>query len=191
MSMDFDSGIMRIQARIDQIFGVDPQEQPTTPTISNVPSGRFASMVQQQVANQDGAAATPQATPAIEQLVQTNSASQGVDPDLIRAVMANESAFDPNATSSAGAQGLMQLMPQTAAEVGVTNSYDPSQNVAGGTRYLRTLLDRFGGNLTNAVAAYNAGPEAVDKYNGVPPYPETESYVKNVLNTYKQYKSGQ
>ena len=191
MSMDFDSGIMRIQARIDQIFGVDPQEQPTTPTITNVPSGRFASMVQQQVANQDGAAATPQATPAIEQLVQTNSASQGVDPDLIRAVMANESAFDPNATSSAGAQGLMQLMPQTAAEVGVTNSYDPSQNVAGGTRYLRTLLDRFGGNLTNAVAAYNAGPEAVDKYNGVPPYPETQSYVKNVLDTYKQYKAGQ
>lgn len=189
--MDFDSGILRIQARIDQIFGVDPVDQQTTPTISNVPSGHFASMVQQQMANQDGASAAPQATPAIEQLVQTNSAAQGVDPDLIRAVMANESAFDPNATSSAGAQGLMQLMPQTAADVGVSNSYDPSQNVAGGTRYLRTLLDRFGGNLTNAVAAYNAGPEAVEKYNGVPPYPETESYVKNVLDTYKQYKTGQ
>jgi soluble lytic murein transglycosylase-like protein len=191
MSMDFDTGIMRIQARIDQIFGVDPQDQPTTPTISNVPSGRFASMVQQQMAGQEGGAGKPQATPAIEQLVQSNSASQGVDPDLIRAVMANESAFDQNATSSAGAQGLMQLMPQTAADVGVTNSYDPSQNVAGGTKYLRTLLDRFGGNLTNAVAAYNAGPEAVDKYNGVPPYPETQSYVKNVLDTYKQYKTGQ
>ncbi len=189
--MDFDSGIFRIQARIDQIFGVDPQDQPTTPTISNVPNGRFASMVQQQVAGQDGSAAGPQATPAIEQLVQTNSAAQGVDPDLIRAVMANESAFDPNATSSAGAQGLMQLMPQTAAEVGVTNSYDPSQNVAGGTRYLRTLLDKFGGNLTNAVAAYNAGPEAVEKHNGIPPYPETQSYVKNVLDTYSKYKAGQ
>ncbi len=188
--MDFDAGLFRIQARIDQIFGVDPAEQ-TTPTISNVPTnGHFASMVQQQIAGQDGAAAGPQATPAIEQLVQTNSASQGVDPDLIRAVMANESAFDPHATSSAGAQGLMQLMPETAADVGVTNSYDPSQNVAGGTKYLRTLLDRFGGNLTNTVAAYNAGPEAVEKYNGVPPYPETQSYVKNVLDTYTQYKSG-
>jgi soluble lytic murein transglycosylase-like protein len=189
--MDFDSGLLRIQARIDQIFGVDPQEQPTTPTITNVPTGKFASMVQQQTANLDGAAAGPQATPAIEQLVQSNSAAQGVDPDLIRAVMANESAFDPNATSSAGAQGLMQLMPTTASEVGVTNSYDPSQNVAGGTRYLRTLLERFGGDLTHAVAAYNAGPEAVEKYNGVPPYPETQSYVKNVLDTYRQYKSGQ
>jgi|SRR5579872_952580 soluble lytic murein transglycosylase-like protein len=188
--MDFDSGIFRIQARIDQIFGVDPAQE-TTPTISNAPSGRFASMVQQQIAGQDGAVAGPQATPAIEQLVQTNSASQGVDPDLIRAVMANESAFDPHATSSAGAQGLMQLMPQTASEVGVTNSYDPSQNVAGGTRYLRTLLDRFGGNLTNTVAAYNAGPEAVEKYNGIPPYPETQSYVKNVLDTYNKYKTGQ
>lgn len=189
--MDFDSGILRIQARIDQIFGVE-QDQPTTPTISNVPqTGQFASMVQQQMANQDGAVAAPVATPAIEQLVQSNSAAQGVDPDLIRAVMANESAFDPNATSSAGAQGLMQLMPATASEVGVTNSFDPSQNVAGGTRYLRGLLDRFGGNLTNAVAAYNAGPEAVEKYNGIPPYPETESYVKNVLDTYRQYKSGQ
>ena len=97
--MDFDSGLLRIQARIDQIFGVDPQEQPTTPTITNVPTGKFASMVQQQTANLDGAAAGPQATPAIEQLVQSNSAAQGVDPDLIRAVMANESAFDPNATS--------------------------------------------------------------------------------------------
>lgn len=190
--MDFDSGIFRIQARIDQIFGVDPaQDAQTTPTISNVPSGRFASMVQQQMAGQDGAVAAPQATPAIEQLVQTNSASQGVDPDLIRAVMANESAFDPHATSSAGAQGLMQLMPQTASEVGVTNSYDPSQNVAGGTKYLRGLLERFNGNLTNTVAAYNAGPEAVEKYNGVPPYPETQSYVKNVLDTYNKYKSGQ
>jgi soluble lytic murein transglycosylase-like protein len=148
-------------------------------------------MVQQQMANQDGAPAAPAATPAIEQLVQSNSAAQGVDPDLIRAVMANESAFNPNATSSAGAQGLMQLMPTTASEVGVTNSYDPSQNVAGGTRYLRSLLDRFNGNLTNTVAAYNAGPEAVEKYNGIPPYPETESYVKNVLDTYRQYKTGQ
>jgi len=189
--MDFDSGILRIQARIDQIWGVDPNQDSQPPAPLNVPqSGRFASMVQGQMANEDGTAA-PRATPAIEQLVQANSAAQGVDPDLIRAVMANESAFDPNATSSAGAQGLMQLMPQTAAEVGVTDSYDPSQNVAGGTRYLRSLLDRFNGNLTNTVAAYNAGPEAVEKYDGVPPYPETESYVKNVLDTYRQYKTGQ
>jgi soluble lytic murein transglycosylase-like protein len=191
--MDFDSGILRIQARIDQIFGVDPNaDANATPTISNAPSsGRFASMVQNQLAGEEGGAATPTATPAIEHLVQTNSAAQGVDPDLVRAVMANESAFDPNATSNAGAQGLMQLMPNTAASLGVSNSYDPSQNVAGGTAYLRQLLTQFGGDVTKAVAAYNAGPEAVQKYNGIPPYPETQSYVQNVLDTYKQYKSGQ
>lgn len=187
--MDFDTGILRIQARIDQIFGVTPPDDAGVAAPSNAPqSGRFASMVQQL----GGADPTkPLPSEQIESLVQANSAAQGVDPDLVRAVMANESAFDPNATSNAGAQGLMQLMPDTAASLGVTNSYDPTQNVSGGTRYLRGLLDRFGGDVTKAVAAYNAGPEAVEKYDGVPPYPETQSYVTNVLDTLRQYKSGQ
>ena len=187
--MDFDSGIQRIQARIDQIFGVAPDENTNVTAPTNAPqTGRFASMVQQQLGGVNPNQPLP--SEQVESLVQSNSSAQGVDPDLVRAIMANESAFDPNATSSAGAQGLMQLMPQTAASLGVTNSYDPTQNVSGGTRYLRGLLDRFGGDVTKAVAAYNAGPEAVDRYGGVPPYSETQSYVTNVLDTLRQYKSG-
>jgi soluble lytic murein transglycosylase-like protein len=81
----------------------------------------------------------------------------------------------------------MQLMPETAASLGVSDAYEPEQNVWGGARYLRGLLDQFGGDVTKAVAAYNAGPAAVEKYGGVPPYPETQSYVKNVLDSYHQY----
>jgi soluble lytic murein transglycosylase-like protein len=119
----------------------------------------------------------------IERLVKLSAAEYGVDPALIEAIIERESAFDSNAISGAGARGLMQLMPQTAAGLGVTDSYDAAQNVAGGTRYLRSLLDRFG-NVELAVAAYNAGPEAVRRYGGVPPYEETKSYVRNVMVSY-------
>jgi soluble lytic murein transglycosylase-like protein len=192
MSMDLDP-ILRIQARIDQIFGVTPDDG--TSAVANAPqSGRFGAMVQQALQNQDGtsqsAPTAPTAAPGqIDGLVQSNAATFGVDPNLIRAVIANESNFNPNATSNAGAQGLMQLMPDTAASLGVTNSYDPTQNVWGGTRYLRSMIDRFGGDLPKAIAAYNAGPEAVERYGGIPPYPETQAYVNNVLGTYEQYKN--
>ena len=104
--------------------------------------------------------------------------------------MGNESGFDANATSGVGAQGLMQLMPETAASLGVRDPYDPGQNVAGGTRYLRGLLDRFGGDKRLAIAAYNAGPGAVEKYKDVPPYRETRNYVQNVLASFDKYSSG-
>ena len=189
--MDFESDILRVQARIDQILGVAPDDAYAGPPIANAPTtGRFASMVQQAMNQQPQSSA--QVPPAqVDALVQANSNAWGVDPDLIRAVMANESGFNPNATSSAWAQGLMQLMPETAASLGVTNAYDPEQNVWGGTRYLRSMLDRFGGDVTKAVAAYNAGPNAVESHNGVPPYAETQSYVENVLNSYQQYKNAQ
>lgn len=189
--MDFEADILRVQARIDQILGVAPDDANAGASIANAPStGRFASMVQQAMNQQPQSSA--QIPPAqIDALVQQNSAQWGVDPDLVRAVMANESGFNPNATSSTGAQGLMQLMPETAASLGVTNAYDPEQNVWGGTRYLRSMLDRFGGDMTKAVAAYNAGPNAVESHNGVPPYAETQSYVENVLNSYQQYKNAQ
>ena len=187
--MDFESDIARVQARINQILGVPPEGDTAVPTIDNSPrSGRFASMVQQALDNGHNAPA-PMPSAQINHLVQANSETWGVDPDLIRAVMANESGFDPNATSKTGAQGLMQLMPDTAASLGVSNAYDPEQNVWGGARYLRSMLDRFGGDMTKAIAAYNAGPNAVERYGGVPPYSETQSYVQNVLGSYQQYKN--
>lgn len=164
----------------------------------------FGSLVAAALASQGGQPATdadgiafaqapnapaPMAPEEIDRLVSANAATWNVDPSLIKAIIANESGFNANATSNVGAQGLMQLMPGTASGLGVTDAYDPAQNVWGGTRYIRGLLDRFGGNTELAVAAYNAGPGAVEKYNGVPPYAETQNYVQNVLASFAKYKA--
>jgi soluble lytic murein transglycosylase-like protein len=111
-----------------------------------------------------------------------------VHPALVKAVVAAESNFDPRAVSHKGAQGLMQLMPATARDLGVEDAMEPEQNISGGVRYLRAMLERFG-EVDFAVAAYNAGPTAVDRYRGVPPYPETKAYVRRVLNYYRGYHS--
>ena len=113
--------------------------------------------------------------------IEEHAAAHRVRPELVRAVIQVESAYNPRARSNKGAMGLMQLMPETAADLGVTNAYDPVQNIRGGVAYLRQLLDKFGGNEELALAAYNAGPGAVTKYgDAIPPYRETREYVDKV-----------
>lgn len=120
-------------------------------------------------------------------LVSDASSRNGVSPGLVNAVVMAESAGNPSAISTAGAQGLMQLMPGTSASCGISNPFDPVQNIDCGTRYLHGLLERYNNNVELAVAAYNAGPGAVDEYHGVPPYAETRAYVSRVLTAYRDY----
>jgi len=130
-------------------------------------------------------------TPAdISAVIDFHAKRRGLPEALVKAVIQAESGGDPMARSRAGACGLMQLMPATAAEMGVSNVFDPDQNIAGGTKYLAEMLGRFDGNKELALAAYNAGPAAVRRYRGVPPYRETREYIKRVLRFEKDYESG-
>lgn len=117
------------------------------------------------------------------------SRAYNLDPALIKAIIKAESNGERLAVSPKGAKGMMQLMPFTQKRLNVTNPFDPIENIDGGVRYIKELLGTFGGNLVNAVAAYNAGPAAVKKYGGIPPYEETRLYVKRVMDYYQRYQS--
>jgi soluble lytic murein transglycosylase-like protein len=122
-------------------------------------------------------------------MINEAAAQNGLDPAILAGLIKQESGFDPGASSSAGAQGLTQLMPGTASSMGVTEPLDPAQSIQGGARYLGQLTKQFGGNTTDALAAYNAGPGAVQQYGGVPPYAETQQYVTKVLENANAYRN--
>lgn len=124
-----------------------------------------------------------------ESIINACALEYGVDKSLVKAVIHAESGYNPNAVSSKGAQGLMQLMPKTAQGLKVSNSFDPAENIRGGVRYLKFLLETFKGDVNLALAAYNAGLSRVAQYGGIPPYTETRNYVAKVLNYRKSYQN--
>jgi hypothetical protein len=124
----------------------------------------------------------------LNEVVRTASGTYRLDPDLVNSVIRAESGFNVRAVSPKGAQGLMQLMPQTASALGVQNAFDPQANVEGGARYLRELLERYDFDLIKALAAYNAGPQRVEQYGGVPPYYETKAYVARIVRDFNKKK---
>ena len=127
----------------------------------------------------------------LNELISSVSDRHHLDPDLINSVIRAESGFNPRAVSPKGARGLMQLMPNTASQLGVPNAFDPTANVEGGTRYLRELLERYNFDLIKALAAYNAGPHRVEQYHGVPPYYETRAYVARIVRDFNRKKLAQ
>lgn len=190
------------QARQVSVSGV--LSSAPTSGVSQAPAGDFASALQ---AATTADAATANVTPIAEQtdgavgggagsgeynpLIEQAAARYGLEPAVLHGLIQQESDFDPSAQSSAGATGLTQLMPGTAASMGVANPMDPAESIEGGARYLSQLMSEFGGNTEDALAAYNAGPGAVQQYGGIPPYAETQSYVSKVLGYAEAYRQSQ
>ena len=169
-----------------------------TATFIDVPTADIESFEEELTPPPTVAAAVPAPAPTVptvlppaldlNQVVNSASAAYHLDPDLVNSVIHAESGFNSHAVSRKGAQGLMQLMPDTASKLGVANAFDPQSNVAGGSRYLRELLERYNFDLIKALAAYNAGPKRVEQYQGVPPYTETRAYVSRIVREYNRKK---
>ena len=127
-------------------------------------------------------------TTTLSEIVSAASKRNGIDPDLISSVIRAESGFNPKAVSPKGAQGLMQIMPETAVRLGIANPLDPVENVEGGTRYLSKLLERYNNDLIRTLAAYNAGPDRVEQFHGVPPFRETQTYIARIISDFNRKK---
>jgi len=155
-----------VEVAVDEVVSIEPED-------------RFAPLPPQAIA-----------TAPFREIVKAAAARYSLDADLISSVIAAESNFDPKAISKRNARGLMQLLPETAARLGVRNIFDPQENIDAGTHYLRDLLQRYNNDLALALAAYNAGPERVQQYGRVPPYVETVSYIRRVKRAYEKSKSG-
>ncbi len=171
---------------LQRISTIESQFQSLMSYGAQKPTEDFQKILDSSIENKKNP--TPTSRSEINELIDKYAEQAGLDVDFVKAVINQESGFNPNATSKCGAMGLMQLMPSTAKGLGVTNAYDPEQNIQGGTKYLKGLMDRFDNNKSLALAAYNAGPNAVKKYGGIPPYQETQNYVKNVLGKYERMK---
>jgi soluble lytic murein transglycosylase-like protein len=155
----------------------------------DIPTAQIASYQREEVEPTD--ASPPTQAGDIPALVDAASERHQVDADFINSVIQAESSFNPRARSPKGAQGLMQLMPATATKLGVMDAYEPGVNIEGGTRYLRQLLEHYHGDAIKALAAYNAGPQRVEQYHGVPPYRETRNYVRRVITDFNRKKLAQ
>ena len=183
--MSVDAVLARVNELHQMIGGGSPAAASSTAFAAELASATATSATPVATAStvpgvlSTGASELPSDTPFGAQITAA-AKRHGIDPALLAGLVKQESGFNPNAGSSAGARGLTQLMPGTAAGLGVTNVLDPAQSLDGGAKYLRQQLDAFGGDVTLALAAYNAGPGAVQRYGGVPPYAETQNYVRAV-----------
>lgn len=179
--------------------GIAPASATTSAstTVSQVPTGDFAAALQAATtadvssptaAQSENVAGATGDNGEYDSVVEQAAERYGVDPAVLHGLIQQESGFDPSAQSSAGASGLTQLMPGTASSMGVSNPLNPTESIEGGARYLSQLMSQFGGNTEDALAAYNAGPGAVQQYGGIPPYAETQSYVSKVLGYAEAYR---
>ena len=179
-------GINAVEGRIRAIEGrINSLEKMTGESAQSF--GNYLQTIPQQAGALTSSMA--QRAQALKPAIEEIAGRYGVDHDLVNAVIKQESGYNPNAVSKAGATGLMQLMPATAKTLGVSDATNPLQNIEGGVRHLRDLLTHYRGNIPLALAAYNAGSGAVDKYGGVPPYAETQNYVRSILAQYLRAKN--